>query len=78
MNNRPTRQLEEKFVVRLPDGMRDRIALQARDNARSMNSEIVHRLERTARLEAELERALKTIDLLLAVVPAVEQPGARP
>ncbi|MFJ3119583.1 Arc family DNA-binding protein [Pseudomonas protegens] len=78
MNNRPIRQLEEKFVVRLPDGMRDRIALQARDNARSMNSEIVHRLETTARLEAELERALKTIDLLLAVAPAVEQPGARP
>lgn len=78
MNNRPTRQLEEKFVVRLPDGMRDRLALQARDNARSMNSEIVHRMETTARLEAELERALKTIDLLLAVAPAVEQPGARP
>lgn len=31
----------EKFVVRLPDGMRDRVAETARDNHRSMNSEII-------------------------------------
>lgn len=35
----------EKFVVRLPDGVRDRIAAIASENRRSMNSEIVHRLE---------------------------------
>lgn len=35
----------DKFVVRLPDGMRERIAEVARENHRSMNSEIINRLE---------------------------------
>ncbi|MBB6288653.1 MULTISPECIES: Arc family DNA-binding protein [unclassified Pseudomonas] len=77
MSNQPKRQLEEKFVVRLPDGMRERIALRARENTRSMNSEIVHRLETTVELEAALDRALKIIDQLLATAPACELPGAR-
>ncbi|KWV74891.1 Arc family DNA-binding protein [Pseudomonas lactis] len=77
MINKPKRLHEEKFVVRLPDGMRERIAMQARENTRSMNSEIVHRLESTVELEAALDRALKIIDQLLAASPAYEQPGAR-
>lgn len=35
----------DKFVVRLPDGMRERIADHAHNNHRSMNSEIISRLE---------------------------------
>ncbi|MFB1011733.1 MAG: Arc family DNA-binding protein [Thiopseudomonas sp.] len=35
----------DKFVVRFPDDMRDRIAEVAKHNHRSMNSEIVARLE---------------------------------
>lgn len=35
----------DKFVVRLPDGMRERVAELARENHRSMNAEIVSRLE---------------------------------
>jgi hypothetical protein len=42
-----------------------------------MNSEIVHRLEATAGLEAALDRAHKIIDQLLAAAPANEQAGAR-
>lgn len=38
---------DPKFIVRLPDGMRDRIAEAARANGRSMNAEIVHRLEQS-------------------------------
>lgn len=37
----------EKFVVRLPGGMRQEIAEVARRSRRSMNSEIVARLERS-------------------------------
>ena len=37
----------DKFVVRLPPGMRQRVAEAARANHRSMNSEIVTRLERS-------------------------------
>lgn len=34
-----------KFIIRLPEGMRDRIAGAAKANGRSMNAEIVQRLE---------------------------------
>lgn len=39
--------VQERFMVRLPDGMRAKIAAEAERNNRSMNSEIVARLERT-------------------------------
>lgn len=35
----------DKFVVRLPDGMRDEIAKKAESNGRSMNSEIIAAIE---------------------------------
>lgn len=38
-------RIADKFVVRLPDGMRDQIADIAASHHRSMNSEIVGRLE---------------------------------
>lgn len=37
----------DKFVVRLPDGMRESIADVARNHHRSMNSEIIARLEQS-------------------------------
>lgn len=39
-------QSQDKFVVRLPDGMRDRIKAAADKNGRSMNAEIVDALVR--------------------------------
>ncbi|RUT32622.1 Arc family DNA-binding protein [Arsenicitalea aurantiaca] len=41
----------DPITVRVPGGMRDRIRERARANRRSMNSEIVHYLDRA--LEAE-------------------------
>lgn len=35
----------DQFIVRLPDGMRERIKAEAEANNRSMNAEIVARLE---------------------------------
>lgn len=35
----------DKYLLRLPEGMRDRIAESAKANNRSMNAEIVARLE---------------------------------
>ncbi|AQZ95124.1 Arc family DNA-binding protein [Halopseudomonas phragmitis] len=40
-----TSRTADKFVVRLPQGMRDRIADVAKQHHRSMNSEIIARLE---------------------------------
>lgn len=76
MSSPVQRQRDEKFVVRLPRGMRQLIALKARNNSRSMNAEIIHRLDTTTELEAALERAHKVIDQLLAVGLGAEQPGA--
>lgn len=38
-------QMQDKFNLRFPDGMRDAIAERAKRNGRSMNSEIVQILE---------------------------------
>lgn len=40
------KQHEDKFILRLPEGMRDRIKEQAETNLRSMNAEIVFHLKR--------------------------------
>lgn len=40
-----TTRFSDKFLARLPDGMRDRLADAARKNRRSMTAEISHRLE---------------------------------
>jgi len=63
----------DKFVVRLPDGMRQKIAMVAKSYHRSMNSEIVSRLESSLRAEpslmseqerSELEKGgLSTVDV---------------
>jgi hypothetical protein len=45
MSTKPPSRTAEQFVVRLPEGMRDRIAESAKLNNRSMNAEIVARLE---------------------------------
>ncbi|WP_028310992.1 Arc family DNA-binding protein [Derxia gummosa] len=44
-DQKPPSRTAEQFVVRFPDGMRDRIAEAAKANNRSMNAEIVARLE---------------------------------
>lgn len=54
MNTPPKKsslQTEDKYIVRFPDGMRDRIAEEAKKNSRSMNAEIIARLEKSFRLD---------------------------
>lgn len=45
------RTLTEQFMLRLPDGMRDRIKAAAEANNRSMNAEIIHRLQTTFEMD---------------------------
>jgi hypothetical protein len=45
MSSEPPVHSLEKFVLRLPEGMRDKIGVAARASKRSMNAEIVQRLE---------------------------------
>lgn len=46
-NKPPVNRDSDKFMLRLPDGMRDRIGALAKESGRSMNAEIVARLERS-------------------------------
>lgn len=56
-SNRPSRELD-KIIVRLPDGMRDRLTEVAKANNRSVNAEVVARLESSfTDLRAVEERA---------------------
>lgn len=45
MSSGPRVHALDKFVLRLPEGMRDKIGAAARANRRTMNAEIVQRLE---------------------------------
>jgi|SRR5208283_2705190 len=45
MSSEPPVHSLEKFVLRLPDGMREKIGVAARANKRTMNAEIIQRLE---------------------------------
>ncbi|MFJ5299247.1 Arc family DNA-binding protein [Pseudomonas sp. NPDC088368] len=58
--------IDEKFVVRFPVGMRDRIAQRAKQHGRSMNAEIVYRMRSTLDLEDEVLRLKAVIDALLS------------
>lgn len=53
----PSRGMD-KVIVRLPDGMRDRIKAAAEANNRSMNAEIISRLDRSFTVEPEWEQAI--------------------
>ncbi|KFA58967.1 hypothetical protein GAPWKB11_0856 [Gilliamella apicola] len=46
MSNKFPSQVQDKFTVRFPEGMRDKIAEQAKKNNRSMNAEIILALEK--------------------------------
>lgn len=46
-----TNRESDRFMLRLPDGMRDRLKDEARKKNRSMNAEIVSRLGETLELE---------------------------
>lgn len=40
-----TTNASDKFIIRLPDGMRDRIKTDAEQHGRSMNAEIIAKLQ---------------------------------
>lgn len=52
---------EEKSLLRLPPGMRDSIAAAAKANKRSMNSELIYRLEASFAVPPDIVEACKTM-----------------
>ena len=73
----PSKQLDQ-FVIRLPDGMRDRIRRAAEANNRSMNAEIVATLEEkypVPKVSDETFAALAEVVSLMGLRPGVEIAG---
>ena len=69
----------DKFILRLPDGMRDDLKRIAKANGRSMNSEIIERL--SASLKGDDERRSLLDDLrvrLDRLEKYVDPEGVRP
>ncbi len=63
--------LQERFLIRLPEGMRDRIAEVAKLNGRSMNAEILDRLERSLQADIglrEMEGRMSAVEFQLGEV----------
>jgi hypothetical protein len=54
-------QLADKYVLRMPDGMRDRITELAKANGRSMNAEIVLILQQA--LDARGAKPVEVVDI---------------
>ena len=48
----PSRKLDQ-YIVRFPDGMRDQLKKAAKENNRSLNAEIIARLELASSFEKE-------------------------
>lgn len=58
-------QVEDKYVVRFPDGMRDQLKQLASENGRSLNAEIIYRLQSTLEMDAyvpEINAHIETED----------------
>lgn len=67
----------DKFVVRLPEGLRERISQAAQVNHRSMNGEIVARIDGSLDLERKYEE-VRQLNSLLNVKLATLEAAAKP
>ncbi|WP_290906198.1 Arc family DNA-binding protein [Aquabacterium sp.] len=64
-----TTRFSDKFLVRLPHGMRDQLAEAARENGRTMTAEIAHRLQASFG-SAQFEK--DCVVLRLAITPGMK------
>ncbi|EPJ86471.1 Arc family DNA-binding protein [Pseudomonas sp. CFT9] len=67
---------QDKFVIRLPEGLRPQIAATARSNQRSMNGEIIIRLQRSLIQDQLRDEQEKIISLLLKQIEELESKEA--
>lgn len=66
-------QTQDKYILRLPDGLRERIAEHAKANGRSMNAEIVRLLEINYPPPPSVDDMLRDIEVALALS---DKPGS--
>jgi transcriptional regulator with XRE-family HTH domain len=66
----------DRFMVRMPPGMRDRIAEEADANGRSMNAEIVLRLQESygrSDVREELREIRELLYLVVSAIPEIKR-----
>lgn len=73
MSEPANRSLTDKFMLRLPDGMRERIKASADANNRSMNAEIISRLEESFDGMSQKAELSLSIDLDSINVPDLKE-----
>ncbi|WP_080671745.1 Arc family DNA-binding protein [Rhizobium leguminosarum] len=70
MSDQSPSRLLNKIIIRVPDGMRDRIKRVADSNNRSVNAELLVLLDRTYPDETKLDEHLQDIAELVGKLPA--------
>ncbi|MFP1884428.1 Arc family DNA-binding protein [Lonsdalea quercina] len=60
-------QMQDKFNLRFPDGMRDAIADRAKANGRSMNSEIIAALDSWLSTDFADDLSQKSVDRVVRI-----------
>lgn len=64
----PSRELD-KIVLRLPDGMKERIRRAADENGRSVNAELVTLLDRTYPADTAIDDCINMIAAIISRKP---------
>lgn len=70
--NKADSHLLDKFVLRMPDGLRPSINTQAKANHRSMNGEMIFRLERSLQFEELYDNQRRLNAILLQRIEELE------
>lgn len=73
MSKQSPSQLQDKIVIRVPDGLRERIQHVAATNGRSANEELVSLLERIYRPEMILDAFAQGIADVIGKIPVEDQ-----
>ena len=65
-------QNQDKFIARLPDGMRDQLKKSAEQNSRSMNAELVEALKAYLDLEERSKSSVSRRNTTNSDIPATK------
>lgn len=76
MSDQSPSRLLDKIIIRVPDGMRDRIKRVADSNNRSVNAELLVLLERTYPDESAIDEYLRDIAGIVGKLPAENRTDA--
>ncbi|HEV7344390.1 MAG TPA: Arc family DNA-binding protein [Devosia sp.] len=72
------RAWKDQYMLRLPDGMRERLKVLASDNKRSLNAEIVSRLDRYDSLGGEVDALWAVAGGLAGAIDEICAPTSNP